>query len=143
MSGRMAGCICIWALAGWLCLEQQRRPPCRQRAKEALSPSTSPPCHSCAGKQWPHHKSPTTQVVRSKVHFEQLLTSIYAIAFHVLQRALWKQAKDRKKSGIFEAPTYRIKKRTGLNFITTFSLKTDESSSYWTMRGVALLCSID
>jgi dynein heavy chain len=52
-------------------------------------------------------------------------------------------AKDRKKSGIFEAPTYRVKKRTGLNFITTFPLRTEDDKSKWVLRGVALLCTID
>ena len=53
------------------------------------------------------------------------------------------QGKDRKKNGIYEAPTYRVKKRTGLNFITTFPLRTEDDKSKWIMRGVALLCSID
>ena len=45
--------------------------------------------------------------------------------------------------GVYEAPTYTIKKRTGRNFITTFPLKTDDPPFKWTLRGVALLCSID
>lgn len=53
------------------------------------------------------------------------------------------QAKDKKKTGVFEAPVYRIKKRTGLNYVTSFSLRTDELPSKWILRGVALLCSID
>uniref|UniRef100_A0A061RL16 Flagellar outer dynein arm heavy chain gamma n=1 Tax=Tetraselmis sp. GSL018 TaxID=582737 RepID=A0A061RL16_9CHLO len=53
------------------------------------------------------------------------------------------QAKDRKRSGVYEAPTYRVKKRTGLNFITTFPLRTEDDKSKWILRGVALLCSID
>lgn len=53
------------------------------------------------------------------------------------------QAKDKKKSGVFEAPVYRTKKRTGLNYITSFPLRTDEPSSKWILRGVALLCSVD
>ncbi len=53
------------------------------------------------------------------------------------------QAKDRKKGGVYEAPTYRVKRRTGLNFITTFQLRTEDDKSKWTLRGVALLGSID
>ena len=53
------------------------------------------------------------------------------------------QEKDKKKTGIFEAPVYRTKKRTGLNYITSFLLKTDETPSKWIMRGVALLCSME
>ena len=53
------------------------------------------------------------------------------------------QAKDKRKVGIHEAPLYKVKKRTGLNYIATFPLKTDEPSSKWTLRGVALLCSLD
>jgi len=53
------------------------------------------------------------------------------------------QAKDRKKSGIHETPLYKVKKRTGLNYIATFPLRTDEATSKWTLRGVSLLASID
>jgi dynein heavy chain len=53
------------------------------------------------------------------------------------------QAKDKKKAGVFEAPVYRIKKRTGLNYVTAFALRTDEPPAKWVLRGVALLCSID
>ncbi|CAL8466541.1 g6077 [Coccomyxa elongata] len=53
------------------------------------------------------------------------------------------QAKDKKKGGVFEAPVYRVKKRTGLNYITSFPLRTDEPPSKWILRGVALLCSTD
>ncbi len=53
------------------------------------------------------------------------------------------QAKDKKKGGIFEAPVYRVKKRTGLNYVTSFPLRTDEPPSKWILRGVALLCSTD
>lgn len=50
---------------------------------------------------------------------------------------------DKKRGGIYEAPCYRVKTRKGFNFITTFSLRTEEDKSKWTLRGVALLCSID
>lgn len=53
------------------------------------------------------------------------------------------QAKDRKKTGVYESPVYKVKKRTGLNYITSFPLRTDEPASKWTLRGVALLASID
>lgn len=53
------------------------------------------------------------------------------------------QARDKPKKDIFECPTYRVKKRTGLNFITTFSLRTEDPKSKWVLRGVALLCSKD
>lgn len=52
-------------------------------------------------------------------------------------------AKDKKKSGIYEAPCYRVKMRKGFNFITTFSLRSEDGSAKWVLRGVALLCSID
>lgn len=50
---------------------------------------------------------------------------------------------DKKRGGIYEAPCYRVKTRKGFNFITTFSLRTEEDKAKWTLRGVALLCSID
>ncbi len=52
-------------------------------------------------------------------------------------------AKDKKKTGVYEAPCYRVKTRKGLNFITTFSLRTEDDKSKWILRGAALLCSID
>ena len=52
-------------------------------------------------------------------------------------------AKDKKKTGIYEAPTYRVKTRTGLNFITTFPLRTEDPPSKWILRGTSLLCSVD
>ena len=52
-------------------------------------------------------------------------------------------AKDRKKSGIYEAPVYRVKKRTGLNFITTLQVRSEEPAAKWITRGAALLCTID
>jgi len=53
------------------------------------------------------------------------------------------QQKDKKMNNTYEAPTYRIKRRTGQHFITTFGLRTEDIPSKWIMRGVALLCSID
>jgi dynein heavy chain, axonemal len=53
------------------------------------------------------------------------------------------QAKDRKRTQQYEAPCYRVKARTGLNFVTTFSVRTEDEKAKWILRGVALLCSID
>jgi len=56
------------------------------------------------------------------------------------------QARDKKKDAAlynFNAPSYRVKKRTGLNFISKFELRTEDPPSRWTLRGVALLCTID
>jgi dynein heavy chain, axonemal len=53
------------------------------------------------------------------------------------------QARDKPKKDVFECPTYRVKKRTGLNFITTFALRTEDTKSKWVLRGAALLCSKD
>ena len=52
-------------------------------------------------------------------------------------------AKDRRRAQTYDAPCYRSKARTGRNFVTTFSLRTEEDRSKWTLCGVALLCSID
>jgi dynein heavy chain len=53
------------------------------------------------------------------------------------------QAKDRRRGGVYEAPCYRVKARKGLNFITTFQLRTEDDRSKWVLRGVALLCTMD
>eukprot|EP00217_Crustomastix_stigmatica_P013603 CAMPEP_0183798542 /NCGR_PEP_ID=MMETSP0803_2-20130417/19119_1 /TAXON_ID=195967 /ORGANISM="Crustomastix stigmata, Strain CCMP3273" /LENGTH=4519 /DNA_ID=CAMNT_0026043227 /DNA_START=42 /DNA_END=13598 /DNA_ORIENTATION=- len=40
-------------------------------------------------------------------------------------------AKDKKKEGTYAAPAYRIKKRTGLNYIAMFDLRTEDPPSKW------------
>ena len=52
-------------------------------------------------------------------------------------------AKNRSPDGVFEAPCYKVKKRTALNFITKFDLRTEDPIAKWVMRGVGLLCSVD
>ena len=52
-------------------------------------------------------------------------------------------AKNRSPEGMFEAPCYKVKKRTTLNFITKFDLRTEDPIAKWVMRGVGLLCSVD
>ena len=52
-------------------------------------------------------------------------------------------AKDKKKSGIFETPCYRVKARKGFNFISTFALRNEDGPAKWVLRGAALLASID
>eukprot|EP00798_Chlamydomonas_sp_ICE-L_P031303 gene31303-6451_t len=41
------------------------------------------------------------------------------------------QAKDKKRSNIFEAPTYRVKARKGFNFIEKFPLRTEDPPNRW------------
>ena len=53
------------------------------------------------------------------------------------------QARDKRRTGFFEAPCYKVRRRTGQNYIANFMLKTDESRTKWVLRGAALLCSID
>jgi len=50
-------------------------------------------------------------------------------------------ASQRKTEGIYEAPAYRAKARTGLNYITAFDLRSEEPASHWVLRGCALLCT--
>jgi dynein heavy chain len=40
-------------------------------------------------------------------------------------------------------PLYKNPKRTGLNFIAPFELRTEDPPNKWTLRGVCLLCSKD
>eukprot|EP00327_Prymnesium_parvum_P015479 CAMPEP_0113272674 /NCGR_PEP_ID=MMETSP0008_2-20120614/23450_1 /TAXON_ID=97485 /ORGANISM="Prymnesium parvum" /LENGTH=4484 /DNA_ID=CAMNT_0000122153 /DNA_START=48 /DNA_END=13502 /DNA_ORIENTATION=+ /assembly_acc=CAM_ASM_000153 len=51
--------------------------------------------------------------------------------------------KTKVKDTIYECPVYRAPKRTGLNFITSVKLKSDEGSMKWVLRGVALLTTTD
>ena len=80
--------------------------------------------------------------------FERLVDSepkkLYAAlpVLHVTGK-LAKDAKTEDKYEPYEAPTYRVKNRTGLNFIATFALRTEDPKEKWIMRGVALLCSVD
>jgi len=52
-------------------------------------------------------------------------------------------AKDKETQNVFSCPTYKIKKRTGLNFIAQFDLRTEDPVTKWILRGVCLLCSVD
>ena len=52
-------------------------------------------------------------------------------------------AKDKETQNAFSCPTYKIKKRTGLNFIAQFDLRTEDPVTKWILRGVCLLCSVD
>ncbi|PSC73956.1 flagellar outer dynein arm heavy chain gamma [Micractinium conductrix] len=53
------------------------------------------------------------------------------------------QASSKRTVGVHNAPLYRNKARTGLQYVSELSLKTDKPSSWWILRGVALLCAID
>ncbi|CAG9462434.1 unnamed protein product [Pedinophyceae sp. YPF-701] len=52
-------------------------------------------------------------------------------------------ARDKSKEKSYSCPCYRVKARKDINYVCSFDLKTEEPSSKWVMRGVALLCSID
>ena len=52
-------------------------------------------------------------------------------------------AKDKATDGVYDCPVYRSKKRTGLHFITTTTLRTEDPATKWIMRGVALLFTTD
>jgi len=45
------------------------------------------------------------------------------------------------KGDNYECPVYRNPKRTGLNFIVSVDLRTEDAASHWIRRGVCLLCS--
>jgi len=53
------------------------------------------------------------------------------------------QQKDKKIENQASVPCYRVKKRTGLNFIEKFDLRSEDPKSKWILRGVALLCTVD
>jgi dynein heavy chain len=53
------------------------------------------------------------------------------------------QARDKRKTGFFEAPCYKVRRRTGQTYVCNFMLSTQESRTKWILRGAALLCSID
>ena len=47
------------------------------------------------------------------------------------------------KNVYYTCPTYKAPRRTGLNYITAVDLRTDDSASKWTLRGVALLTTTE
>eukprot|EP00899_Mesostigma_viride_P009796 jgi/Mesvir1/18818/Mv04309-RA.2 len=52
-------------------------------------------------------------------------------------------ASNQRKEQQYTCPVYRIKKRTGQHFVTTFNLRTEDPPSKWVMRGAAIMCSVD
>jgi len=50
---------------------------------------------------------------------------------------------ERKALGYFKVPCYKVAKRTGATYVSTFMLKSDEDRTKWILRGAALLCSVD
>lgn len=53
------------------------------------------------------------------------------------------QAGAKRGAGQFSCPLYRGKARTGLRYVDTLQLRTDQAASKWTLRGVAALLSCD
>lgn len=53
------------------------------------------------------------------------------------------QAAQRRSVGVFHAPCYRTKARTGLRYIDSLALRTDQPPGKWVLRGVAVLCTAD
>ena len=47
------------------------------------------------------------------------------------------------KNTYYSCPTYKAPRRTGLNYITSVELRTDDAATKWTLRGVCLLTSVD
>ena len=47
------------------------------------------------------------------------------------------------KDMFYSCPVYKAPKRTGLNFITSVDLRTEDPPSRWVLRGVALLTTTD
>lgn len=43
----------------------------------------------------------------------------------------------------YVCPLYKTPKRTGLNFVTSIELRTEDPPNKWVLRGVCLLCSKD
>jgi len=53
-------------------------------------------------------------------------------------------SKDRKHDyTTYDAPCYRMKKRTDLNYIFPVQIRTEEAPHKWTMRGCCILCTKD
>jgi len=48
-----------------------------------------------------------------------------------------------KTAGQYMCPCYTIPARTGLNYVFTANIRSDEAQSMWTLRGCALMCSKD
>lgn len=53
------------------------------------------------------------------------------------------QASVRRAAAVFHCPIYRGKARTGLRYVDTLQLRTDQPPAHWTLRGLACLCSTD
>lgn len=54
-----------------------------------------------------------------------------------------KTTREQSGGAVYRCPCYTIPDRTGLNYVFTATIKSEEPEWYWVLRGVALLCSKD
>ena len=53
------------------------------------------------------------------------------------------QLKDKKTAGYFEAPCYKVRRRTGANFVANFMLRSKEERIKWVLRGAAVIMNVE
>ena len=80
-------------------------------------------------------------------HISHIPSTLYQVLFAPLP-VLWitgslATASKADKNMYYDAPLYKAPRRTGLNFISSVQLRTEEQPQKWTLRGVALLATID
>jgi len=80
-------------------------------------------------------------------HISHIPSTLYQVLFAPLP-VLWitgtlATASKGDKNVYYTCPTYKAPRRTGLNYITAVDLRTDDSASKWTLRGVALLTTTE
>ena len=91
-----------------------------------------PPCRSCA---WSAKEGRLVDSAPKKLVCPLPVLHVTAVL-----------PRDRKKAPLsFEAPCYRVRRRTGANYVATFQLGSggEEERAKWVLRGAALLCSPD
>ena len=95
------------------------------------------------GRQWWRPFGPSILSGREADWFETPMHSPFMLFTLPVLYITGVLAKDKATDGVYDCPVYRSKKRTGLHFITTTTLRTEDPATKWIMRGVALLFTTD
>merc|ERR1712154_196651 len=74
---------------------------------------------------------------------EEIACEMPIVKITAVQKTKGEEKTRGKGKEIASIPCYKIPRRTDLNYIFQMKLNSREPAKHWTLRGVALLCSVD